>query len=273
MCHPSYHHSGFVATHALGHMMYGYTLLVPVSQRVLNKIIGRTHCFHDCIYIMIILILWDLSTLFCFLVFYIYLCYFLVICLFQRTMLTNTCIIYFSIKRWSDSKIWKIYFSILKLKFRRPIKYSDWSGRAHQLMPRATVSGISIQSFLLWLLSRTDQFPPLTTVNTFSFFCLFVGLFCWCVCNRKSIYNCLLEVSVDDILSQIYNNPHIYTQIHTHILTYIHTPTHLHIKFCLQYIIAVVLMISSYDKFYQQYIDSLLNYKKLEKLIAIKKKK
>ena len=28
MCPPSYHHNGFVATHALGHMMYGYTLLV-----------------------------------------------------------------------------------------------------------------------------------------------------------------------------------------------------------------------------------------------------
>ena len=25
---PAYHHSGFVATNALGHMMYGYTLLV-----------------------------------------------------------------------------------------------------------------------------------------------------------------------------------------------------------------------------------------------------
>ena len=24
MCPPSYHHNGFVATHALGHMMYGY---------------------------------------------------------------------------------------------------------------------------------------------------------------------------------------------------------------------------------------------------------
>ena len=31
-------HNGFVATHALGHMMYGYTLLVPVNQRVLNKL-------------------------------------------------------------------------------------------------------------------------------------------------------------------------------------------------------------------------------------------
>ena len=37
MCPPGYHHNGFVATHALGHMMYGYTLLVPVNQRVLNK--------------------------------------------------------------------------------------------------------------------------------------------------------------------------------------------------------------------------------------------
>ena len=37
MCPPGYHHNGFVATHALGHMMYGYTLLVPMYQRVLNK--------------------------------------------------------------------------------------------------------------------------------------------------------------------------------------------------------------------------------------------
>ena len=33
-----YHHNVFVATHALGHMMYGYTLLVPMSQRVLSKL-------------------------------------------------------------------------------------------------------------------------------------------------------------------------------------------------------------------------------------------
>ena len=36
-CPPGYHHNGFVATHALGDMMYGYTLLVPMNQRVLNK--------------------------------------------------------------------------------------------------------------------------------------------------------------------------------------------------------------------------------------------
>ena len=37
MCCHGYHHNDFVGTHALGHMMYGYTLLVPVNQRVLNK--------------------------------------------------------------------------------------------------------------------------------------------------------------------------------------------------------------------------------------------
>ena len=35
---PSYHHNDFVATRALRHMMYGYTLLVPVNQWVLKKL-------------------------------------------------------------------------------------------------------------------------------------------------------------------------------------------------------------------------------------------
>ena len=34
---PGYHHNGFVTTYALGHMMYGYTLLVPMNQRALSK--------------------------------------------------------------------------------------------------------------------------------------------------------------------------------------------------------------------------------------------
>ena len=38
MCPSGCHHNGFVATDALGHMMYGYTLLVPINQRVLNKL-------------------------------------------------------------------------------------------------------------------------------------------------------------------------------------------------------------------------------------------
>ena len=30
MCPPGYHHNGFVATHALGHMMYNYAHLASV---------------------------------------------------------------------------------------------------------------------------------------------------------------------------------------------------------------------------------------------------
>ena len=37
MCHASYHHNDVLATHALGHMMHGATLLVPMKQRVLSK--------------------------------------------------------------------------------------------------------------------------------------------------------------------------------------------------------------------------------------------
>ena len=37
ICPPGCHHNGIVATHALGHIVYGYTLLVPMNQRVLNK--------------------------------------------------------------------------------------------------------------------------------------------------------------------------------------------------------------------------------------------
>ena len=32
MCPPGYHHNGFVATHALGHMMYGYLLFVYLEK-------------------------------------------------------------------------------------------------------------------------------------------------------------------------------------------------------------------------------------------------
>ena len=46
MCPPVYHHNGFVATHALGHMMYDYPLLVPMNQRVLNKL-SKEHNISD----------------------------------------------------------------------------------------------------------------------------------------------------------------------------------------------------------------------------------
>ena len=39
------HHNGFVATHAFGHMIYGYTLLVRMNQRVLSKL-SKEHKVH-----------------------------------------------------------------------------------------------------------------------------------------------------------------------------------------------------------------------------------
>ena len=36
MCPPGYHHNGFMAIRELGHMMYGYTMLVFKNQRVLK---------------------------------------------------------------------------------------------------------------------------------------------------------------------------------------------------------------------------------------------
>ena len=37
MCPPGYHRNGFVVTHAFRNVIYGYTLLVPLNQRVVNK--------------------------------------------------------------------------------------------------------------------------------------------------------------------------------------------------------------------------------------------
>ena len=38
MCPPDYNHNGYVAAHAPEYMIYSYTLLVPMNQRVLNKL-------------------------------------------------------------------------------------------------------------------------------------------------------------------------------------------------------------------------------------------
>ena len=128
----------------------------------------------------------------------------------------------------------------MKLKIRRPIKNSDSSGRTHQLMTRANVLGISLQSFLLLLFSRTDQVPPSTTVNIYFLFnCLF--LLCWWLCNHKPfVNNYLLEVSIDDVLSQVFIIIHKYIHIYMHILPYTQTHTLSHITFCLQYTIIVI---------------------------------
>ena len=38
MCPSGHHQNGFVTTHALGHMMYSYTLLVQMNQKVFNNL-------------------------------------------------------------------------------------------------------------------------------------------------------------------------------------------------------------------------------------------
>ena len=43
LCPPGYHHNGSMATHALGYMMHGYILLVPINQRVLHKLSKITY--------------------------------------------------------------------------------------------------------------------------------------------------------------------------------------------------------------------------------------
>ena len=61
--------------------------------------------------------------------------------------------------------------------------------KVHQLMTRVTILGISIQSFLLWLFSRTDQVPLFTTVKKFYFFAfvsLFVSFSIWIFLNKHS---------------------------------------------------------------------------------------
>ena len=56
-CPPGYHHNGFVATHALEHIMYGHVSKCMSCPKATVVITRRAHCFHDCIYITPILLL------------------------------------------------------------------------------------------------------------------------------------------------------------------------------------------------------------------------
>ena len=51
MCSPGYHHNGFVATHAVGRMMYGCAPKFMSCHKAIVVITGLAHCFHDYIYI------------------------------------------------------------------------------------------------------------------------------------------------------------------------------------------------------------------------------
>ena len=50
---PGCQRNGFVATHALGHMMYGLTKRYISYHKAILLITERAHCFHDWIYIYI----------------------------------------------------------------------------------------------------------------------------------------------------------------------------------------------------------------------------
>ena len=126
-------------------------------------------------------------------------------------MPTNESVIYFFIKRWSDSKIFKIEFSILKVKIRIPIKYSESKGRAHQLWPEQLLRGFQYSYIFALTPQQNWQGPPPTTVNFF--LCFVDGNVTINLCD------CLPEVPVD-ALTQVYNNAHI-SYIHIH--TYSHT--------------------------------------------------
>ena len=46
MCPPGYHHNGFVATHALGHMMYGFIMCPSVNRTSCAQVheLPQSHC-------------------------------------------------------------------------------------------------------------------------------------------------------------------------------------------------------------------------------------
>ena len=56
MCPPGYHHNGFVATHALGHRVHHVPKCMSCHKAIV-VITRRAHCFHDYIYITLILLL------------------------------------------------------------------------------------------------------------------------------------------------------------------------------------------------------------------------
>ena len=58
MCPPGYHHNGLVVTHALEHMCTVHHVPKCMSyHKAVVVIPGRAHCFHDYIYITLILLL------------------------------------------------------------------------------------------------------------------------------------------------------------------------------------------------------------------------
>ena len=77
MCPSGYHHNGFVATHALGYMMYSYTLLVPMNQRMLNKLC-KDHNISGNIYIYIFIYIYILYISYIYIYAVLYICIYMI---------------------------------------------------------------------------------------------------------------------------------------------------------------------------------------------------
>ena len=56
-CPPGYHNNGFLATHALGHIMNNVATVHNVPKCIIYQraiaVTARAHCFHDCINLFI----------------------------------------------------------------------------------------------------------------------------------------------------------------------------------------------------------------------------
>ena len=142
---------------------------------------------------------------------------------------------------------------------RRPIEYSESSGRAHQLMIRVTFWGFQYNHFCLGSPVELIRFhfqPPWIYI-------FFVSLFCFVDGYITTSYNCLLEVSDDDILSQVFVIMHKYIYIYIHTYPQKVSPTVYY---------SCHLVIPNYHKSYQQYFNILLNYTILEIYCYQKKK-
>ena len=156
---------------------------------------------------------------------YLILLFFDFVCLFQRRMRSNACVIYFSIKRWRDSK----------MKVRR-IAYNDSSSSSHHLMTRTTDLGLQYSYPI------SDSPAELIRSHRPSLWILLLFFFQFCSVDGYVTTNhrYLLEVSVDDISSKVFMLIHTYIHICIHTDSHIHTSTLIHMKFCLQYIIVVI---------------------------------
>ena len=106
-----------------------------------------------------------------------------------------------------------------------------WRNLSYFIFKYISVSGISMQSFCSGSELIRSYCPP-----RWSFLFVCYCFFFLMVMQPHIIYNCFIEVSIDDILSQMFIIMHTYRH------TYIHKHTRKlkYMQFCLYYTIAVI---------------------------------